>query len=208
MKIRILGLFVALGALSLGSSLCRADEKAAVGKPAPGFTLPGSDGKTHSLADYKGKTIVLEWTNPGCPFVKKWYGGGAMQSLQKEATAKGTVWIRINSSAPGKEGYETPEQAATTDREQKTAATVTLLDPEGKVGRLYGAKTTPHMYVIDPKGTLDYEGAIDSIRSADAADIPKATNYVTAALADLAAGKAVATPSTQSYGCSVKYAGK
>ncbi len=208
MKIRILGLFVALGALSLGASLCRAQEKAAVGQPAPGFTLPGSDGKTHSLADYKGKTIVVEWTNPGCPFVKKWYGGGAMQKLQKEATAKGTVWIRINSSAPGKEGYETPEQAAATDREQKTAATATLLDPEGKVGRLYGAKTTPHMFVIDPKGTLVYEGAIDSIRSTDTADIPKATNYVTAALADLAAGKAVATPSTQSYGCSVKYAGK
>jgi len=176
------------------------------GQSAPAFSLPGSDAKPHALADYKGKIVVLEWTNPGCPFVKKWYGSGAMQKLQKEAVAKGVVWLRIISSAPGKQGAQTAPEAAAYEKEQQVGATATLLDPEGEVGRLYGAKTTPHLFVIDARGQLAYAGAIDSKPSVDPADIAGAKNYVTAALAELAAGKPVSTPSTQSYGCSVKYA--
>lgn len=194
----------AAGALLFTASGARAE--AQVGQPAPDFSLTGGDGKTHSLSDYKGKTVVLEWTNPGCPFVKKWYAKGDMQKLQKDATAKGVVWLRINSGAPGKQGAQTPAEAAAYDKEQKVAATATLLDPDGKAGHLYKAQTTPHLFVVDPKGTLAYAGAIDSIRSVDAADIPKAENYVVKALGEIAAGKPVSTPKTQAYGCSVKYA--
>ncbi len=208
MKMRFLVFLAVIGTLAFATFPARADEKAVIGKPAPEFMLPGSDCRAHALADYKGKVIVLEWTNPGCPFVKKWYGSGEMQKLQKEATAAGVVWLRINSSAPGKQGSQSPSETVATEREQHIASTMTLLDPEGKVGRLYGAKTTPHMFVISSKGLLVYAGAIDSKPSVDPADIPGATNYVTAALADLAAGKPVATPATQAYGCSVKYAGK
>lgn len=176
------------------------------GQEAPAFSLPGSDGKTHTLADYKGKTVVLEWTNPGCPFVKKWYEPGAMQKLQKDATAKGVVWLRINSGAPGKQGHQTAAEAAAYEKAQSVGATVTLLDPEGTVGRLYAARTTPHLFIVDAAGKLVYAGAIDSNPSVDPADIPGATNYVTAALAELAAGKPVSTPVTKAYGCSVKYA--
>ena len=207
MNLRILAFIGVVGTLVFAASKAQAEPKAVVGQPAPEFMLPGSDYKAHSLADYRGKVIVLEWTNPGCPFVKKWYGSGEMQKLQKEATEKGVVWLRVNSSAPGKQGAQSPSEAAATEKEQHIAATMTLLDADGKVGRLYGAKTTPHMFVINSKGLLVYAGAIDSKPSVDPADIPGATNYVTAALADLAAGKPVATPATQAYGCSVKYAG-
>jgi peroxiredoxin len=176
------------------------------GQEAPGFSLPGSDGKAHALGDYKGHIVVLEWTNPDCPFVKKWYGSGEMQKVQKKAVEEGVVWLRINSSAPGKQGVQTPPEAAAYEKAQHVAATVTLLDPEGKVGRLYGAHTTPHLFVIDKTGKLAYAGAIDSKPSADPADIPGAKNYVTAALEELAAGKPVSTPFTKAYGCSVKYA--
>ena len=181
-------------------------QQASVGKPAPDFSLTGGDGKTHSLSEYKGKIVVLEWTNPGCPFVQRWYNTGSMLKLQKRAIDEGVVWLRINSGAPGKQGQQSVAEIAAYDQEKKVAATASLLDPEGKVGRAYGARTTPHMFVIDPKGTLAYAGGIDDKPSVDPSVSPAAENYVTAALDELRAGKPVATPSTASYGCSVKYA--
>ncbi len=178
---------------------------ATIGQTAPNFTLEGSDGKQHSLADYKGKFIVLEWTNPQCPFVHKFYDSGAMQKLQKKETAKGVVWLRINSSAAGHEGAQTVSDLASYISSNHVEATASLIDPDGKVGHMYGARTTPHMFVIDAKGALVYAGGIDDKPSPDAADIPKAKNYVTAALKEAMAGKPVSTPTAQPYGCSVKY---
>jgi len=179
---------------------------ATVGKPAPDFTLTGGDGKTHSLSDYKGKFIVLEWTNPGCPFVHKFYDSGTMQKLQKEETAKGVVWLRINSGAAGLEGSQTVADVEAYEQANQVASTETLLDPDGKVGHLFGARNTPHMFVIDPKGILIYAGGIDNKPSADPADIATAKNYVTAALDEAMAGKPVSVPVSRPYGCSVKYA--
>lgn len=176
-----------------------------VGAKAPDFTLVDSNGKSVQLSSYAGKTVVLEWFNKGCPYVKKHYESKNMQALQKAYTEKGIIWLTVISSAPKKQGYETPEEANKTRAEWAIASTATLLDPKGEVGRAYGAKTTPHMYVVDPKGLLAYNGAIDSISSSDAADIPKSVNYVSGALDLVAAGKPVATASTKPYGCSVKY---
>jgi peroxiredoxin len=184
-----------------------ATQSAVVGQPAPNFTLTGGDSKPHSLAHYKGKYIVLEWTNPGCPFVHKFYDSGTMQDLQKKETAKGVVWLRINSGAPGKEGSQTVADIAPYEKANHVAATHTLLDPDGKVGHMYGARNTPQMFVIDPKGVLIYAGGIDDKPSADVADIATAKNYVTAALDESMAGKPVSTPTAKPYGCSVKYAG-
>jgi len=179
---------------------------AQVGQPAPAFTLKDSKGTSHNLADFKGKTVVLEWINHGCPFVVKHYSGGAMQALQKDYTAKGVVWLSICSSAPGKQGHMSPEEWNKTNAEKGAAPSAVLLDEDGKVGKLYQAKTTPHMYVINPEGLLVYAGAIDSIKSTSAADVPKADNYVKSALDEVLAGKPVTTASTEAYGCSVKYA--
>ncbi len=178
---------------------------AQVGQPAPAFTLTDSEGKSLALADFAGKTVVLEWTNHQCPFVVKHYGAGNMQAQQRAAVADGVVWLTINSSAPGKQGHIDAATAKRLAAEQSAGRSAYLFDPSGDVGRAYGAKTTPHMYVIDPTGVLRYAGAIDSIPSADQDDIPKATQYVSTALAELAAGKPVGTPVTQPYGCSVKY---
>lgn len=177
----------------------------AIGSDAPDFSLPGADGKTHTLAEHKGKYIVLEWTNPQCPFVKKHYGSGNMQKLQAEYTAKGVIWLSIDSSAEGKEGYLTPEQAKAWQASAKIASTAILIDAHGKVGREYAAKTTPDMFIIDPAGKLVYAGAIDDIASADPDDIAKANNYVKTSLEAVMSGKPVAAPTTKSYGCSVKY---
>lgn len=177
-----------------------------VGAPAPNFTLKDCTGKERSLADFKGKTLVLEWTNPGCPFVKKHYGSGNMQKLQKDATAKGVVWLTICSSAPGKQGNMTPADVEKRCKEIDAAATAYLLDEDGKVGKLYGAKRTPEMYVINKEGILIYHGAIDDKKSPDPTDIASAKNYVDAALKETLAGKPVSTPKTEAYGCSVKYA--
>jgi peroxiredoxin len=179
---------------------------ATIGQPAPNFTLQGGDGKTHSLADYQGKFVVLEWTNPNCPFVHKFYDSGTMQKLQKEETAKGVAWLRINSSAEGHDGYQTATDIAAYEKENRVASTESLLDPNGQVGHTYGARTTPHMFVIDPKGVLIYAGGIDDTPSADPATIATAKNYVTAALDEAMAGKPVTTPTARPYGCSVKYA--
>jgi peroxiredoxin len=193
-------------ALSLAALPARAASQATVDQPAPHFTLKGADDKSHSLSDYAGKFVVLEWTNPNCPFVKKFYGSNTMQDLQKEETAKGVVWLRINSGAPGHDGYQTPSELAAYAADNHVAATESLLDPTGKVGHLYGARNTPTMFVIDPKGTLIYAGGIDNKPSTDPADIATATNYVKAALDEAMAGKPVTTPTAPPYGCSVKYA--
>jgi hypothetical protein len=177
---------------------------AKVGQPAPAFALVDSTGQKRSLADFAGKTIVLEWTNHECPFVKKHYGGN-MQAQQRDATANGVVWLSLNSSAPGKQGHVDGAAAERVRAKASAAQTAYLLDPDGTTGRAYGAMTTPHMYVIDPTGVLRYAGGIDSIPSADTADIAKATQYVPQALAELAAGKPVSVATTRPYGCAVKY---
>jgi peroxiredoxin len=176
-----------------------------VGSAAPDFSVSDSKGKTQSVSQYKGKYVVLEWFNPECPFVKKHYGGGNMQKLQEEFTGKGVVWLSIDSSAPGKEGNLTAEQAEKKISEWKTHQTALLLDSEGAAGKAYGAKNTPHMFVINPEGKIIYEGAIDSKATPNPADIPGATNYVKAALNEALAGKQVTTSVSKPYGCSVKY---
>lgn len=179
---------------------------AIVGQPAPDFTLTDIKGTTHTLSDLKGKTVVLEWVNPQCPFVMKHYDkSGNIPALQKAATADGVVWLSINSAAPGKQGDFDAAKVTAWATKTGAAPTAYLRDSDGKVGKLYGAKTTPHIFVITSDGKLVYNGAIDSINSADPSDIAKAENYVTAALAAVKAGKPVATSSTQPYGCSVKY---
>lgn len=192
-------------ALLLTPALARADS-ATLGNEVPNFTLQGADGKPHSLASYKGKFIVLEWTNPQCPFVQKFYNSGTMQKLQKEETAKGVVWLRVNSGAPGHEGTQTAVQAASYEKSKHVASTETLLDPTGKVGHEFGATNTPQMFVINKKGILIYAGGIDNKPSTDEADIATAKNYVTAALDEAMAGKPVKDASAPPYGCSVKYA--
>lgn len=182
-----------------------ASESPRVGTAAPPFSVADAKGKTHSLAEYKGKWVVLEWFNPECPFVKKHYGSGNMQKLQQEYADKGVVWLSVDSSAAGKEGNLTAETAAKTVSDWKMTSTTLLLDSDGKTGQAYGAKNTPHMFVINPEGKIVYEGAIDSKPTANPSDIASATNYVKAALDESLAGKPVTNPTTKPYGCSVKY---
>jgi peroxiredoxin len=177
----------------------------AIGKPAPDFTATDISGKAVKLSDYKGKIVVLEWTSNECPIVKKHYDSGNMQKLQKLASAEGVVWLSVDSSGPKNAGYMDGKAAAAWIKDRNAAPTDLLVDASGSVGHLYGAKTTPHMFVIDKNGNLVYAGAIDSIPSSDQKDIAKATNYVQAALDALQAGKPVAVAETQSYGCGVKY---
>lgn len=175
------------------------------GQKAPDFTISDTHGKTYSLSAEKGKFVVLEWFNYDCPFIRKHYNSGNMQALQKKYTAKGVLWFSINSSAPGKQGNYPPEAINRMAKERGTASTAIFLDPDGRIGKMYGAKTTPHMFVINPKGVLVYEGALDSIASTDVADVSRADNYVADALDAAMAGRAVAVAMTKSYGCSVKY---
>jgi peroxiredoxin len=176
-----------------------------VGSAAPDFSLTDAKGKTHSLSEYKGKYVVLEWFNPECPFVKKHYGGGNMQKLQEQYTGKGVAWLTIDSNAPGTEGNLSPEQAEKVASAWKTKQTALLLDPEGKAGRAYGAKNTPNMVIISPEGKIVYQGAIDSKATPNPGDIPSSTNYVKVALDESLSGKPVSNPTTKPYGCSVKY---
>lgn len=178
---------------------------AAIDQKAPAFSLAGIDGKTYSLADFKGKYVVLEWNNFDCPFVKKFYGSGKMQELQTEYTGKGVVWLTICSSAEGKQGYYDATTLKTMNTDRKTAPTAYLTDADGKVGKLYGAKTTPHIFIINPDGVLIYAGAIDDKPGPDPADIATANNYVVTSLNLAMAGKPVEVKTTQSYGCGVKY---
>ena len=188
-------------ALSIGQAAT-----AEVGKSAPDFTLTDINGNKHSLASFKGKTVVLEWVNPECPFVVKHYDkSGNLPKTQKSAISDGVVWLQINSGHPGAQGDFEPAKVADWQKRNAVASTAYFRDQDGKVGKLYDARTTPHMYVIDPAGTLVYAGGIDDIRSSKAEDIAKATNFVNAALSDLKSGKAVQTKNSQPYGCSVKY---
>jgi peroxiredoxin len=196
-------LLIALTSL-IGTAVFASDAPP-VGSAAPDFSLTDANGKTHSLSEYKGKFVVLEWFNPECPFVKKHYGSSNMQNLQKEYTDKGVIWLTIDSNAPGTQGNLTPEEAGKITTAWKTHETALLLDPEGKAGQAYGAKNTPNMVIISPDGKIIYHGAIDSKATPNPADIPTSTNYVKAALDQSLAGKSVATPQTKPYGCSVKY---
>ncbi len=175
------------------------------GKIAPDFTLKDSNGNDVALSRYQGKFVVLEWLNYDCPFVNKHYNSGNMQNLQKTYTGKGVIWLSIISSAQKQQGYYEAVDVNRLNAQKKASPTAILLDQDGAVGKLYGAQTTPHMFVIDPKGILVYQGAIDDIRSTNPDDVAKAKNYVSAALDESMAGKPVSMPSTKSYGCSVKY---
>lgn len=179
--------------------------EAEVGKKAPDFTLPNTQGKSESLADYAGKFVVLEWVNFGCPFVKKHYDSNNMQKLQDAYTKKGVVWLSICSSADGRQGNMPAAEINKNLKEKNAHPTSYLIDSSGKVGKLYGAKATPNMYVIDPKGTLIYKGAIDDKASVEQADIASSKNYVKSALDEAMNGRKVSTASTKAYGCSIKY---
>jgi len=200
MKPRLMMLAAALTLLA-----APAFAKPVVGQAAPDFSVTDASGKTQSLSAYKGKTVVLEWNNPECPFVRKHYGAGNMQKQQAEAASEGVVWLTVNSGAAGKQGHLDASEAKTYVAKVGGKESAYLLDADGKVGHAYDAKTTPHMYVIDKDGTLRYMGGIDSIASTDVDDIPKATQYVRQALSELASGKTVSVTTSEPYGCSVKY---
>ena len=200
------------GALALSPLLAildaQAQSAATVGQPAPDFSGVDLQGKSHTLSDFKGKLVVLEWTNPGCPFVKKHYSGdktGKMQSLQKEFTAKGVVWLSVNSTEAASIDYLPPARLASWQLEKAATPSLTLMDESGKIGQLYGAKTTPHMYIVSPKGVLLYAGGIDNVPSTRVDDIKAATNYVRQALNEVLAGQSVSVAISRAYGCSVKY---
>jgi peroxiredoxin len=180
-------------------------QAAKVGDSAPSFTVTDSQGKTQSLDAYKGKYVVLEWHNEGCPYVKKFYQSGAMQKMQKEWTGKGVAWLVVDSSAPGSQGFADAKTANEDMTKHNATPTAVLLDAKGDVAQAYGAKTTPHMFVINPDGKLIYNGAIDDKATTESSDIAGAKNYVAQALTESMAGKSVSTTSTQPYGCSVKY---
>ncbi len=196
---RRLPVFCVIVALSVSAWAVR------VGDPAPDFTGTDSNGQTHKLAEYRGKFVVLEWTNSNCPFTKKHYSSGNMQSLQKEWTAKGVVWLTVLSSTPGGDGYMNGPAENAYLQMVHASPTAVLLDPSGALGHEYEARTTPDMYVIDPSGKLIYSGAIDDHPTTDPSDIPNSKNYVSAALSEAMAGQQVAVSYTRPYGCSVKY---
>ena len=189
--------------LLLGSGLSHAEMK--VGAQAPAFSAVNSAGKTVNLSDYRGKTVVLEWTNDGCPYVRKHYGSGNMQALQKKWTDQGVVWLSVISSPPGEQGFADGTRANSLTTERKAVPTAVLLDPRQQVAKAFGATATPHMYIIKPDGVLAYAGAIDDKPTSRPADIKDAKNYVDEALAELKAGKPVSNPATRAYGCVVKY---
>jgi len=199
-----LAMALGLVLLSLGWGLTSA-WAARVGERAPDFTATDSNGKVHKLSEYAGKYVVLEWTNRGCPYTQKHYNSGNMQRLQKEWTGRGVIWLTVVSSAPGKQGYVTATDENSYVNEVKAAPTAVLLDPTGALGHLYDAKTTPHMYIVNPQGTLIYNGAIDDRATTDVADVNGAKNYVSLALEEAMAGKTISAPATRPYGCSVKY---
>jgi peroxiredoxin len=178
-----------------------------VGDPAPDFTATASDGKTYHLADLRGKFVVLEWHNNGCPYTRKHYESGNMQRLQKEWTGKGVMWFTVISSAPGAQGYMTADAENSYMAKMNATPTAALLDPSGDLGHLFDAKTTPQIIIINPRGTVIYDGAIDDHPTPDPSDIPNSKNYVNAALEEALSGKAVDTPTSRPYGCSVKYPG-
>ena len=202
-KFRRIALLAGMLSMIIGIPAGRCD--VVVNQTAPDFALPDSHGKQHSLSDFRGKYVVLEWVNYECPFTLKHYTSHNMQGLQKKFTDEGVIWLSINSSAQGNQGYFTTDEINKMMAEKGAVPSAYLIDDKGDVGRLYGAKTTPHMFIIDPAGTLVYQGAIDDKASTDLEDIPQADNYVVQALGEAMSGKKVSVPATQSYGCSVKY---
>jgi peroxiredoxin len=186
-------------------AVAAAHAAATVGQPAPAFTLSDTNGKTVNLADYKGKTVVLEWHNPECPFVKKHYESANMQTLQSKYTKEGVVWLSVNSTEPSHQDYKKPNAMSALLKTSNASATAYLMDESGAMGKAYGARTTPHMYIVDREGTLVYAGGIDDKRSSNIADVKTAKNYVAAALDEMKAGKSVSVSTTTPYGCSVKY---
>ncbi|MES2634988.1 MAG: thioredoxin family protein [Pseudomonadota bacterium] len=194
--------FIALSALAFG---VQAHASAVVGQPAPEFSLTDANGKTVKLGDFRGKHVVLEWTNPGCPYVQKHYNSGNMPATQKEAVDKGVVWLAINSTEKAASDYLEPPKLVAWMKERKSVTSATLMDVEGVAGRAYGARTTPHMYIVDPQGKLIYAGGIDSIASSRAEDVKTAVNYVRQSLNEALSGKPVSMASTRPYGCSIKY---
>jgi len=197
-------LFSLIGA-SISFLAASAANAATVGQPAPAFTLNDTNGKAVKLADYKGKTVVLEWHNPECPFVKKHYDSANMQGLQSKYTKDNVVWLSVSSTEPGHQDYRKPDVINGILKASKAAPTAYLMDESGATGKNYGAKTTPHMYIISPEGTLTFAGAIDDKRSSNVADVKGAKNYVAAALDEMKAGKPVSVPTAAPYGCSIKY---
>ena len=197
-------LVLAGGALLLPTAL---SAKPVLARPAPVFSGLDSNGKMQKLADYRGKTVVLEWTNHECPYVGKHYRSANMQAIQKEFVRAGGVWLSIISSEPGAQGFVSPAKANELTKSRGASPSAVILDPDGTIGRAYDARVTPHMYIIDAKGTLVYMGGIDSIRSTSVDDVPKAKPYVRDALKELAAGKPITTPTTSAYGCTIKYKG-
>jgi len=194
--------FFALSAFALALS---AQAAPSVGQPAPDFTLKDAAGKTVKLSDYRGKHVVLEWTNPGCPYVQKHYNSGNMPATQQEAVGKGVVWLAINSTEKSAYDYLEPARLVAWQQERKAQPSAVLMDEEGVAGKAYGARTTPHMYIVDPQGRLVYAGGIDSIPSSDPADIKKAVNYVRQGLNEALAGRPISQAVTRAYGCSIKY---
>jgi peroxiredoxin len=193
---------VGLSALVLAASL---HASPAVGQSAPDFALRDTSGKAVKLSDFRGKHVVLEWTNPGCPYVRKHYDSGNMPATQKDAVDKGVVWLAINSTSKSSDEYLEPAKLIAWQKERKASPTATLIDEEGTAGKAYGARTTPHMYIVDPQGRLIYAGGIDSIPSSNPDDIRKAVNYVRQGLNEALAGKPLSAAVTRPYGCSVKY---
>jgi len=183
-----------------------ASAQAVIGQPAPAFTTIDASGKSVSLSDFKGKHVVLEWVNPGCPYVQKHYNSGNMPATQKAATSKGVTWLTVSSTSKDAGDYRAPKELVGWIEGKGGAPSATLIDDNGKIGRAYGARTTPHMYLIDPHGKLLYAGAIDSKATSNPADIAAATNYVNQAVGEALAGKPVSQPTTRAYGCSIKYA--
>jgi hypothetical protein len=194
--------FLACCALTLAAAVQAAPS---VGQAAPDFSLRDASGKTVKLSDFRGKHVVLEWTNPGCPYVRKHYDSGNLPATQKQAVDQGVVWLSINSTAKDSGDYLEPAKLVAWQKERQAAASAMLMDEEGTAGKAYGARTTPHLYIVSPQGQLIYAGGIDSIPSSNPADIPKATNYVRQALAEALAGKPLTAATTRPYGCSVKY---
>ena len=199
---------VVAAAVALGATFLMGNNAAAaptVGQQAPDFVAVDTTGAKHKLSDFAGKFVVLEWTNPGCPFVRKHYGSGNMPATQKAATDKGVVWLAINSTERAATDYLKPDALDAWMKSQKAAPTAVLMDEDGLIGQVYGARTTPHIFIIDPKGTLVYAGGIDSIASARVDDIKTATNYVNQALGEAFGGRPISAATTRPYGCSIKY---
>ena len=197
-----------LTVIAFAAPVAAQTDQADIGEPAPDFTLEAADGETHSLSDFEGKYVVLEWLNFECPFVGKHYGSGNMQALQEKYTDEGVVWLSIVSSAPGKQGYYPPKEMVKQKKRHNGNMTAILMDPDGTVGKTYGATVTPHMYVINPDGELVYRGGIDDKPTTDEADIEGATNYVDRALTAVMNGEEVSPKQAKPYGCTIKYASK